>query len=148
MELSELFRSWEDDLVNEAVTELRHARLQHYIADGEEITRERVARFIERAMECFASRRAQPMVEHAEHIARERFAAGYDLFEVQTAINVIEEALWKRILSSVEPTELAHALGMVNAIFGMSKDVLARTYVSLATNEETPHRELEEILDG
>ena len=148
MELSKLFRSWEDDLVDEAVTELRHARLEHYIDDGEEITRERVGRFIDRALECFSSRRAQPMVEHAEFIARERHAAGYDLFEVQTAINVIEEALWKRILSSVEPDELAHALGLVNAIFGMSKDVLARTYVSLATNRETPHKELEEILDG
>jgi hypothetical protein len=148
VELSELFRSWEDDLVNEAVTELRHARLQHYIADGEEITRERVTMFIERAMECLASRRAQPMVEHAERIARERYAAGYDLFEVQTAINVIEEALWKRVLSSVEPEELARALGMVNAIFSMSKDVLARSYVSLATNREAPRQEIEEILDG
>lgn len=148
MELSELFRSWEDDLVNEAVTELRHARLKSYTADGEEITRERVTRFIERAFECFSSRRAQPMVEHAERIAHERHAAGYDLSEVQTAINVIEEALWKRILSSVEPDELAHALGIVNAIFGMSKDVLARTYVSLATNRETPRKELDEILDG
>ena len=148
MELSELFRSWEEDLVNEAVTELRHARLQHYVADGEDVTRERVGTFIERALECFSTRSAQPMVEHAEFVARERQAAGYDLFEVQTAINVIEEALWKRILSSVEPDELAHALGMVNAIFGMSKDVLARTYVSLTTKRETPRKELEEILDG
>ena len=148
MELSELFRSWEDDLVNEAVTELRHARLKSYLADGEEITRERVTKFIEKAMECFSLRRAEPMIEHAERISRERHAAGYDLSEVQTAINVIEEALWKRILSSVEPDELAHALGMVNAIFGMSKDVLARTYVSLATNRETPRKELDEILDG
>ena len=148
MELSELFRSWEEDLVDEAVTELRHARLQHYIADGEEITRERVGKFIDHALECFSLRRAEPMIEHAEHIARERHAAGYDLFEVQTAINVIEEALWKRILSSVQPEELAHALGMVNAIFGMSKDVLARTYVSLATNLEAPRQELDEILDG
>jgi hypothetical protein len=148
VELSKLFQSWEEDLVDEALTELRHARLQHYIADGEEITRKRVTEFIDRAMECFGTRRAEPMVEHAENIARERHAAGYDLFEVQTAINVIEEALWKRILSSVEPHELAHALGMVNAIFGMSKDVLARTYVSLATNREAPRQELEEILDG
>jgi hypothetical protein len=148
VELSELFRSWQEDLVDEALTELRHARLQHYIADGEEITRKRVTEFIERAMECFSSRRAEPMVEHAAHIARERHAAGYDLFEVQTAINVIEEALWKRILSSVDSDELAHALGMVNAIFGMSKDVLARTYVSLATNRETPRKELKDILDG
>ncbi len=148
MDLGELFRSWEEDLVNEAVTELRHARLQHYVADGEEITRERVARFINRALECISLHRAEPMIEHAERIARERHASGYDLFEVQTAINVVEEALWKRILSSVEPEELAHALGMVNAIFGMSKDVLARTYVSLATGRDAPHQEPVELLDG
>ena len=148
MELSELLQSWEEDLVNEAGTELRHARLKHYIADGEEVTRERVTRFIEKAMECFSGRRAEPMMAHAEHIARERHKAGYDLFEVQTAINVIEEALWKRILSSVEPDELTHALGMVNAIFSMAKDVLARTYVSLATNREAPRKEIDEILDG
>lgn len=148
MELSELFQSWEEDLVNEAVTELRHARLQHYIADGEDITRERVSRFIARALECFSLHRAEPMIEHAKRIARERYASGYDLFEVQTAINVIEEALWKRILSSVGPEELAHALGMVNAIFSMSKDVLARTYVALATGRDTQRTDPVEVLDG
>lgn len=119
------------------MTELHHARLKHYIADGEDVTRERVGRFIERALDCFDQRRAEPMIEHAEMIAQKRFDSGYDLAEVQTAINVIEEALWKRILSSVEPEELAHALGMVNSIFGMSKDVLARTYVSLATQPDS-----------
>ena len=147
MELSELFQSWEEDLVNEAVTELRHARLRHYVADGDDVTRERVARFIGRALECFSLHRAEPMIEHAERIARERYASGYDLFEVQTAINVIEEALWKRILSSVGPEELAHALGMVNAIFSMSKDVLARTYVALATGRDSRQADPVEALD-
>lgn len=148
MELGELFRSWEEELVDEVLTELHHARLKHYIADGEDVTRERVGRFIDCALQCFSSRRAEPMVEHAGNIARDRFRAGYDLSEVQTAINVIEEALWKRILSSVEPDELAHALGMVNAIFGMSKDVLARTYVSLSTKRAAPRMELEDLLRG
>jgi hypothetical protein len=148
VELSELFRSWEQDLLDEAMTELGHARLRHYIADGEDVTRARVGRFIDRALECFSQRQAEPMIEHAEQIARERHAQGYDLFEVQTAINVIEEALWKRILSSVEPEELAHALGMVNSIFGMSKDVLAQTYVALATGQEASPPETVETPDG
>ena len=50
--------------------------------------------------------------------------------------------------NEVDSDELAHDLGMVNAIFGMSKDVLAMTYVSLATNRETPRKELKDILDG
>ena len=148
MDLSELFRSWEDDLVNDALTELGHARLRHYMDDGEEVTRERVTLFINRVLECLEQRLAEPIIEHAEHIARERYASGYDLFEVQTALNVIEEALWKRVLASVDSEELAHALGMVNAIFHTAKDVLARTYVSLATDREAPPKEISELLDG
>jgi hypothetical protein len=148
VELSELFRSWEEDLVNDALTELGHARLRHYMDDGEDMTRERVTRFIDRVLECLEQRRAEPIVEHAERIARERHASGYDLFEVQTALNVIEEALWKRVLASVDPEELAHALGMVNAIFHTAKDILARTYVSLATDLEAPPKEISELLDG
>ena len=148
MELSELFRSWEDDLVKDALTELGHARLRHYMDDGDEVTRERVTLFIDRVLECLEKRRVEPIVEHAEHIARKRHASGYDLFEVQTALNVIEEALWKRVLASVEPEELAHALGMVNAIFHAGKDVLARTYVSLATDLEAPPKQVSELLDG
>ncbi len=148
MELSELFRSWEDDLVEDALTELGHARLRHYMDDGDEVTRERVTLFIDRVLECLEKRRVEPIVEHAERIARKRHASGYDLFEVQTAINVIEEALWKRVLASVEPEELAHALGMVNAIFHTGKDVLARTYVSLATDREAPPKDISELLDG
>jgi hypothetical protein len=64
---------------------------------------------------------------------------------VQTAINVLEEALWKRILSSVGPEDVAHSLGLTNAILSMAKDTLARTYVSLATKKDTPPVNINEL---
>jgi hypothetical protein len=36
---------------------------------------------------------------NAQQLAAERYGAGYDLLEVQTAINALEEATWRRILS-------------------------------------------------
>ena len=136
MDLAELLQRWADDLVSDALAELRQARLKHYEANSESVLHDRVATFFERATECVRNCRADPIVDYTAQIARERYNCGYDLYEVQTAINVLEEALWRRILNSLEPGDLAHALGLVNAIFGIAKDVLAQTYVSLVEQQQ------------
>ena len=138
MDLTELLRENADELVGGAVAELHQARLSHYEQEGVQAIRERLSALLDLTLSCLEERRADPIVDWAARVGRERFAAGYDLLEVQTAINVIEEALWKRILASVGPEDLAHALGLVNALLGMAKDTLARTYVSLATKREAP----------
>jgi hypothetical protein len=51
---------------------------------------------------------------------------------VQTALNVLEEAIWKQITKLMSPAEQAEALGLISSILGSGKDILARTYVSLA----------------
>ena len=137
MNLVNLLRERADDLVDGAVAELSQARLAHYEAEGIDTTRLRLSKLLAQTLSCLEDHRAEPIVDWANRVGRERFESGYDLFEVQTAINVLEEALWKRILSSVGPENIARSLGLVNAIFGMAKDNLARTYVSLATSKET-----------
>lgn len=138
MDLAELIREKADDLVKAAVAELHQARLKHYEAEGRQSTYERLTALLAQTLRCLEEHRAEPIIDWATRVGRERFAAGYDLFEVQTAINVLEEALWKRIISSVGPEDLAHTLGWINAILSMAKDTLARTYVSLATNRAAP----------
>ena len=145
MTLAELIRENADDLVSGAVAELHHARLEHYEEEGLQAANERLTTLLEQALSCLDAGRANPIVDWATRVGQERFAAGYDLFEVQTAINVLEEALWKRILSSVGPEDLAHALGLINAILSLAKDTLARTYVSLATNREAPPVNIKEL---
>jgi len=134
MELTELLRERSDDLVAEAMAELRQAHLEHYEAEGLTAVRERLATLLEVTLQCLSTARADPVVEYTTRVAHDRFAGGYDLLELQTAINVLEEALWKQILSSMEPVEVAHALGLVSSILGMGKDALARAYVSLAAH--------------
>ena len=66
----------------------------------------------------------------------------YDLLEVQTSANVMEEALWRRIPSLVAPAEVPRALGLVSSLFSAAgKDALARTYVSLAAGAKAPDDE-------
>ena len=82
------------------------------------------------------------MIGYAHEVADERFAAGYDLSEVQAAFNVLEAATWSRILDDLEPAQLAEALGLVSTVFGAAKDALGRRYVSLATKSGTRRRSI------
>ncbi|MEK6755835.1 MAG: hypothetical protein AABZ02_06765 [Bacteroidota bacterium] len=89
-----------------------------------------------------------PMIAHAETIARERFASGFDLSEVQTAFNVLEEAIWKRIMKSLPASEYGEALGLVSTVLGAGKDTLARTYCTLASKTKTRSLNLHSLFSG
>jgi hypothetical protein len=131
-ELASFLRERADHLVSEAEATLRQARLEHYEKDGLAAMRRRLTALLDVTLKCLSRGEADPIITHTTRIARERFSAGYDLLEVQTSINILEEVLWRRILSSVPPEELAHALGLVSGLLGLGKDALARTYVALA----------------
>lgn len=137
IELIDILRDRSEDLVEEALSELHQARLRHYEADGLDTSRQRLRNLLERTLMCLETRKADPIVEWACRVGRERFAAGYDLFEVQTSINVFEEALWRQVLAAAGPEDLAHALGLASAVLGMARDRLAREYLTLATSGTT-----------
>jgi hypothetical protein len=88
------------------------------------------------------------MIAHAQTIARERFASGFDLSEVQTAFNVLEEAIWRRILEGLPPVDYGEALGLVSTLLGAGKDALARTYVTLASKTKAPSLQLQHLFAG
>lgn len=133
MDLVALLRERADDLVRDAVGELHEARLEHYEVDGVEVACDRLSDLLGLTVSCLEARRADPIVDWADRVGRERFAAGYELREVQTSINILEEALWRRVFSSVGPDELGRALGLISSVLGMARDTLAQTYVDLAS---------------
>ena len=69
----------------------------------------------------------------ASRIATERFEEGFDIGEVQAAFNALEQSIWRRVVAETPPEDLAEATGLVGTVLGYGKDVLARTYVSLAS---------------
>ena len=81
-------------------------------------------------------------------IATERFHAGYDLAEIQTAFNALEEATWMRVLQRLDASELAEALGLISTVLGAGKDALARAYVSLAADTNVESLDLRALFAG
>jgi hypothetical protein len=148
MNVAELLTRDAADLVEEATDSVLRRHLGHYAAQGRDEVRGHVAALYDRLVACVASKDATAMIEHARAVAEARFASGFDLQEVQTAINVIEEAVWKRILAKLPPEELANAIGLVSTVLGMGKDALARSYVSLATRSHAPSLDLKALFRG
>jgi hypothetical protein len=148
MRLVELLRQSSAEIVDEAAQALQRSRLRHYEEMGPEFTHERLRALFGLTVAGVERRTTTDMREHADRLARERFAADFDLQEVQTAFNVLEEAIWKRVLTDLDPAEFAQALGLVSTVLGVGKDTLARTYVSLASRQHAPSLDLRALFAG
>lgn len=148
MNLHSFLRDSREDLLAEAVASVRRARLEHYEKAGTDRIRERLDDLLSLTITAVADRSLAPMVAHADAVALERFQGGVDLAEVQTAFNVLEEAVWLKILKSLPAEEQAEALGLVGTVLGAGKDALARKYVSLATRTRTPSLDLQALFSG
>ena len=59
-----------------------------------------------------------------------------------SSLNVLEQAIWRRVVADVAPEDLAEAIGLVGTILGHGKDALARRYVSLASQRHVPSLDL------
>lgn len=134
MDLADLLEQSRQDLVAEAVEALARAHLPHYSASRTEQNRERLARLYDLTLECVRSRTLLPINSYASTLARERHAAGFDLQEVQTALNVLEEVIWREITARMAPSDYPRAFGFTSTVLGAAKQTLAVEYVALASH--------------
>ncbi|MEZ4515868.1 MAG: hypothetical protein R3C44_03175 [Chloroflexota bacterium] len=104
MDLIKLLQDKQTEIVSEASDILQRSRLQHYAEDGATTSRERLNQLYELMLLSLETHNLVPTMEYTEKIATERFEAGYDLREVQTAINVLEETIWKEVVAAVPRT--------------------------------------------
>lgn len=148
MDINQLLHDQSSDILSDAEAAIARARLAHYEKSGTEHTHQRLKALFTLASRAVKEKNLGPMVAHAETIGRERFEAGFDLSEVQTAFNVLEEAIWVRILKNISPNDLAEALGLISTVLGAGKDTLARTYVSLASKTKAPSLNLQSLFAG
>jgi hypothetical protein len=136
------------EILAEAGKAVACSRLRHYNDAGNEEISRRLKALFDLTVESVANRDVGPMIAHAEKIARERYDAGFDLSEVQTAFNVLEESMWKQILKHIAPEDYAEALGLVSTALGQGKDALARFYVELASRTKAPSLNLQSLFSG
>jgi hypothetical protein len=145
MDLVTLLAERQAIVVQETSEIVERSRLTHYAAAGSDEAYRRLDRLYSLMLQSLESRNLVPIIDQMTQIAAERFEAGYDLREVQTAINVLEEAVWKVVVESVPPEQLAQSLGLVGTVLGAAKDSLARAYVSLATKTKSPSLDLSAV---
>jgi hypothetical protein len=136
------------EIVDAAVAAIGRTHLRHYEGTPASEVRRRLDALFDHLVESMERKDLGPIVRYGETLAGERFTAGFDLSEVQAAMNVLEEATWSTIVSEIPPEGLAEALGLVGTVLGAGKDALARTYVSLATRTHTPSLDLRALFAG
>jgi hypothetical protein len=148
MLVSRFLQDRQHEILTAAAAALSRAQVGSYQKLGPEPTQRRLEELFNIAVLAVDTHDLGRMIGHADAIAGERFAAGYDLWEVQTAFNVLEEAMWIRIIKDLAPSELAEALGLVSTVLGAGKDALARRYVALATKTKAPSLNLASLFTG
>jgi hypothetical protein len=147
MELNTILEKEFTKIIDSSLASLNRAQLESYHQSSESENRERFERLLRLLQQGVKEKCLQPIKEYSTGIAKERFAAGYDLQEVFTAYNVIEEEIWKRIIASVDPEQIGRSLGLMSTVLGAGKETLGVTYVSLATKTKTKTLNLTEIFD-
>ncbi len=148
MDLGRFLHDQEEGILQDAVERVRCSHLESYARTGREQVRARLANLLELVRDAVRERDLGPMIAHVDAIALERFEAGFGLFEVQTAFNVLEEVIWQRILSEIQPEEFPEAIGLVSTALGAGKDRLACRYVSLASASKVRSLDLSAMFKG
>jgi hypothetical protein len=138
--IEDLLREDEPAILEEART--RVARLDHYHRDGDGPTRERLEALYRRLARAVRTRDLDELLSHAERVAGERFAAGFDLGEVQAAFSALEEAIWLRACARLALEERAWGLALVTTALAHAKEALGRTYLAAAPSAHAPSVDL------
>lgn len=135
-------------IVEEAAAALDRSHLPHYEGLGAEERSRRLRSLFDVVVRSLQTRDLVPVHEYAEALARERFAAGFDIAEVLTAFNVLEEVLWRRTMAEAAPAQLADAIGLISTVLGAGKSSLACAYVALASRGRVPSLDLTALFRG
>lgn len=148
MTLHSMLLEGREGILADAVAAVHRAHLAHYDLAATDTVRQRLDVLLTLTLDALRDRTLAAVVAHAEAVAQARFEAGVDLVEVQTAYNVLEEILWRRILAQLPAAAQGEALGLVATVLGAGKDALARKYVSLASRTHTPPLDLQALFSG
>lgn len=145
MTVIELLEKRTDKILKEALESISRSHLEHYEKTDKKHLEERFRNLLQFTIRCLKEKKLMHINEYAEKLGQERFSSGYDLREVQIAINILEEVVWKEIVKEIRPENLAQALGLVSTVLGSAKDTLAQTYVSLASKTRSASLDLKKM---
>lgn len=148
MSCAQLLKDRSTIILAQAQRMMARAHLQSYEKAGATQTFERLQMLYALVQRSVEDKSLTRIRRYAEDLARERYEAGFDLWEVQTAFNVLEEAIWLHILKELQPEEFAEAISIISSVLGVGKDTLARTYVFLASRHKASSLDVQMLFSG
>ncbi len=148
MKLQEILVNNQTDIINEAFYSLERSHLKHYDSSRADENWQRLAKLFDLTLNGVKTKSLIDIVNYSEKVAKERYESGFDLHEVHTAYNVLEESLWKIIVKEIPPTELPESLGLISTVLGTGKEALAIAYVSLASKQKVKSLNLTQLFKG
>lgn len=77
-------------------------------------------------------------VGYAEGLARARYAEGFGLADVQTALSEFEEQIWRLVVVHAPRDEQVELLAWVTGLVGAAKDRLAQVYLEQSGRASRP----------
>jgi hypothetical protein len=148
MNLENLLKEKADKIISDSEAILEKSQIHQTDKVGKTTYHKYLKNLFSLTVKCIKSKSLIPINEYAEKIAKERYEAGFDLYEVQHAMNILEETLWMAIINDLNPEEYEEALRITSTILGSGKEALAGTYVSLACKNKVPIGDIEALFKG
>jgi len=148
MKLHEILVNNQTDIINEAFYSLERSHLKHYDTSRADENWQRLAKLFDLTLNGVKNKSLVDMVTYSEKIAKERYDSGFDLHEVHTAYNVLEESIWKAIIKEIDSADLAESLGLISTVLGTGKESLAIAFVSLSGRQRVKSLNLSQLFRG
>jgi hypothetical protein len=148
MKLHEILVNNQTDIINEAFTSLQRSHLKHYDTSRADENWQRLAKLFDLTLNGVKTKSLVDIVMYSEKIAKERYESGFDLHEVHSAYNALEETIWKAIIKEIDSADLAESLGLISTVLGTGKEALALAYVSLASKQKVKSLNLTQLFKG
>ena len=128
MTLLELCYYKRDQILQDSVNTLEKALLKHYKLLTTEQIKFKMLNLFHMLVKSIEINSSNEMMEYIEKVSDIRHESGYELQEVQTAINILEECMWENINKFVDEDLQISGIKQVTRLLSKAKEELADEY--------------------
>ena len=128
MTLLELCYYKRDVILEDSVKKLEKAQLEHYKLLTTEQIKRKMLNLFHMLVKSIEVNSSEEMMEYMDKVSDKRHEAGYELQEVQSAINMLEEIMWEKVSKFVDDDLQISAIKQVTRLLSKAKIELADEY--------------------
>lgn len=132
MTLLELIYNKPELIVKESTKNLMRVNLPHYNKFKKEDLEKNFSNLLLAFTKCIENNSADEMISYMNLILNERFAKGFQIEEVEIALNIFEESIWKNIYKNVDEDKQYSAMKLALCILSKAKEELLNDYAMMS----------------